>query len=259
MIFALIVVTAFSAGTSRADESDDLIQRGVELRRKGNDAEALDVFKRAYAIRQTGRSSAQLGLAEQALGMWTDAEGHITAALEHTDEPWIKKNRAALAKALSVVASHLGSLDVLGSPAGAEIVINGQAVAVLPLKTPLRVTAGTVPVTVRSKGYVEVTRVLDVPAGGRARERFDLTRVPVPAAPVVATPLREPRVATPLVAIHEEPKQQDETPNPVWTRWWFWTAVGAVVIAGGATAYVLTRSQSDCGVGRMCTQIANGP
>lgn len=253
----LIVLTAFSAGTSRADESDNLLQRGVELRRQGKDPEALEVFQRAYAIHQTGHSAAQLGLAEQALGMWTHAEGHISAALDHAEEPWIKKNRAALTKALSVVESHLGSLEVWGSPKGAEIVINGQAVGVLPLTTPLRVTAGTVPVTVRSKGYVEVTRVLDVPSGGRARERFDLTRVAVPAPPEISTPLREPRAAPPLVALREAPKPaDDETAGSVWSRWWFWTALGVVVIAGGATAYVLTRNT--CGAGRMCTPI-DGP
>lgn len=33
------------------------------------------------------------------------------------------------------------------------------------------------------------------------------------------------------------------TDRPMWTRWWFWTAVG-VVVAGGVTAFALTRSDS---------------
>jgi hypothetical protein len=27
----------------------------------------------------------------------------------------------------------------------------------------------------------------------------------------------------------------------MYTRWWFWTGVGAAVVAGGVTAYLLTR------------------
>ena len=38
--------------------------------------------------------------------------------------------------------------------------------------------------------------------------------------------------------------------GPVYTRWWFWTIVGAVVVGGGATAYFLTRSKGqECPAG----------
>jgi len=256
---ALLVFTAAPFATSWAGDADDLIQRGVELRRKARDAEAFELFKRAHAIDPTPRSSAQMGLAEQALGIWTDAEVHITAALERADDPWIKKNHVVLSKSLDVVASHLGTLEIWGSPKGAEIAIDGKTVAVLPLTTPLRVTAGTVPVTVRAKDFLAVTRVLDVPARGTARERFDLTRASIPVVPVTSSQPGEGEHGRPLLSLRSDPVPAEESSHPVWKRWWFWSAVGVAVMAGGATAYLLTRSRSDCGAGQMCSTIGPSP
>ena len=40
---------------------------------------------------------------------------------------------------------------------------------------------------------------------------------------------------------HSLPPEPAKTGHPVYERWWFWTGVGAVVIAGAVTAIVLTR------------------
>src|SRR5690242_8054123 len=52
-----------------AGEVDDLIKNGLELRRKGRDAEAYTLFQRAHELDSGARVLAQLGFAEQALGM----------------------------------------------------------------------------------------------------------------------------------------------------------------------------------------------
>jgi hypothetical protein len=87
-----LVVTA----TAAAEDVDALIKHGNDLRRKGRDRDALAEFQRAAQINETPRVTAQMALAEQALGLWVEAEGHLTKALGHERDPWIAKNRAVL-------------------------------------------------------------------------------------------------------------------------------------------------------------------
>src|SRR5688572_26126191 len=96
------------AGEARADDVESLIQRGIDLRRRGQDAEALESFRAANERRPTPRAMAQIGLAEQALGRWIDADLHLGEALSAGDDPWIVKNRGALEGARALVEKHLG-------------------------------------------------------------------------------------------------------------------------------------------------------
>jgi hypothetical protein len=192
---ALALLVGFAA-PARAESPERLYKRGVELRKAGKDAEALDVFKQLREIEKTPRVLAQLGLAEQAVGLWVEAEGHIDAALQATDDGWIRKNRDPLVRALSDVRDRLGTVEIWGEPAGAEVLIDGRVVGTLPLSSPVRVVAGKVPITVRAPEYLERTIVVTVVANEAARERFVLQRtgrdVP-PAQPVAsASPPRAP-------------------------------------------------------------------
>lgn len=238
-------------GSARAGEADDLVKQGLELRRKGRDAQALELFKRAHELAPGARTSAQLGFAEQALGMWTDAEVHLTAALGHGDDPWIKKNRAAIRKANDFVVSHLGTLDVWGKPDGAEVLIGGTPAGVLPLAAPLRVSAGTVSVTVRAAGYVEMERMVEISGGASLRERFELpkkaVRPRVSTAPTGDVASTQNGGKRSLVQLRAQPAEPEPVASSsIFSRWWFWTLVGGALIAGGATAYLVTHPKSTC-------------
>lgn len=45
----------------------------------------------------------------------------------------------------------------------------------------------------------------------------------------------------------DQPDDEVEDGSPFYTKWWFWTAVGVVVVAGTVTAIVLTRDESTLG------------
>jgi len=55
-------------------EIDALIRKAIELRRTGKDKEALVELRRAAEIEKQPRVAAQIGMAEQALGLWVVAE-----------------------------------------------------------------------------------------------------------------------------------------------------------------------------------------
>jgi len=180
-----VLVLLAAASPALADHDDEeLIRKGVELRRAGKDEQALEVFQQAYKNHPTGRARAQAGFAEQALGRWLDAERDLTDALANTGEPWVAKNAATLRQSLSVVAQHLGNLQILGSPAGATVKFDDRSVGTLPMEAPVRVTAGEVLVAVSAPGHVQIRRKLTVEAGTMVRETFTLpaARSPAPAA-----------------------------------------------------------------------------
>jgi hypothetical protein len=222
-------------GHARADEADDLLRDGVTLRRQGKDEAALELFRRSQAARPTPRAQAQIGLAEQALARWLDAEGDVRAALAASEDDWIARNRSYLEAAQAVIADHLGELDIVG-PAGAELWLNGTRTAKLPLAAPLRLAAGRVAVEIRLRGHESAQRALTI--AGRSLTRETVTLLPTPPEAPLRLLSGEPASsgATDAWLLAAAPPKH----LPLYKRWWLWTATAAVAVAGITVAIVLT-------------------
>jgi hypothetical protein len=173
-LFVLFDARAHAQVEDPAAEAEAAIARGVALRQAGNDDEALAAFRQADQRSPSPRAKAQIALAEQALGQWVAAERDLRAALAAVDDPWIQRNREALAAAMNQIASRLGSLEVRTSAPGAELFVNEERVASLPLAEPIRVAVGTVSLEVRAPGHLPQRRSIDVTSGARMREVFTL-------------------------------------------------------------------------------------
>ncbi|MEP6653322.1 MAG: PEGA domain-containing protein [Myxococcales bacterium] len=147
-------------------------------------------FQEAYGVRKAPRTIAQIGLAEQALGRWVAADRHLHEALGVAMDPWIQKNRASIAEALRVISVHIGELDIVGTPGGAEVRVDGELVGRLPLPQPVKANSGGIAVEVRAPGYLAIVRSATVSAGALTRETFNLQ----PLSPVaeVSTPTVTP-------------------------------------------------------------------
>ena len=101
-----------------------------------------------------------MGLAEMALGRWPEAEAHLHEALAASSDTWVSKNAGTLKKALANVRQHLGSLQVLGGPSGAEVVVEGEVRGTLPMEQPIPVRAGECRFDVRAPGFEPITRTV---------------------------------------------------------------------------------------------------
>ncbi len=186
MLLTAALALARAGWTESNDE--ELIEQGVALRRERKDNEALERFRRAYELRPTARAQAQIGLAEQALGKWADAERDLSAATKVDDDPWIQKNQKALARALAETAQHLAWLRIDTNVEHAEVLIDGSPVADLPAEG-LRLSAGTVRAELRAEGHESVQRTIEVPPGStvvlhvvlapRETNRFDINPFPM--------------------------------------------------------------------------------
>ena len=157
------------------------------------------------------------------------------------------------------MARNLSTVEIWGEPAGAEVKLNGEVVGTLPATGNLRVPAGSVQLSVRAKGHVDSSRSLELKKGDFVREHVTLQAaprapegapVPVYVAETLALEATRPGAGSnpggpPLI---EKPAQgqagSDDSP-PLYKRWWFWTIVGAAVVGGAATAFMLTRG-SEC-------------
>jgi len=247
----LLLQAAPAAAGNPAADVDAMIKKAVELRHLGKDQEALIELRRAAAIANPPRLSAQTGFAEQALGLWAAAEKHLQEGLDQGADPWIAKHRTTIEQSLAFVRDHLATLDVWGSPEGAEILVNGEPMGTLPLASPLRVAAGTTQVSVRAKGFTPTLRTLELAPGSNERERVVLLAQEVPP-PGEATPPAAGSV--PAVSLVSQRAPVEAHPS-IASRWWFWTVVG-VLVAGGATAIVLAthKSGDSCTTGATCSQ-----
>lgn len=217
-VAGLLLCASSSLGiaTAHADASADaeaLVTRGIELRRQGNDAQALELFKQAAQTHSTPRAVAQMGLAEQALGRWVEAEEHLKLALDDANNAWVSRNRDTLSRSLAAVSEHLGSVELSCDVAGATVTMNGIPVGRTPLSTPLRAVAGSVVIEIIADGFHPMTRSLQVNAGSLARE--SVTLVPMRAAPPVVTPPPPPVVTTPAPP---PPEPTPTAPVPVERR-----------------------------------------
>jgi hypothetical protein len=172
--FSLVPCIVGSKVFGAAQPSADAhVQRGLELRKKGRDADALAEFEEAMKISPSPRAKSQVGLAQMAIGLFEAAEATLSEVLSSSgDDSWVSAHRATLSDALTKIRSHLGTLNVNGDPKGAAVEVNGTTAGTLPCS--LHVQAGDVVVRVRAPGYLPITRTVSVEPGTISNQIFTL-------------------------------------------------------------------------------------
>lgn len=243
----LLGLPRVAAASDPGAEAEQLIRRGIELRKAHEDERALREFQKAYGLTRTPRAAGQLGLAEQAVGRWEEAEQHVREALDAPNDPWVTKYHQSLVDAMGVIQRHLGRVEIIGEPEGAEVSVNGRAVGRLPLADPIAVSAGEVDIEVRAPGYEAGQRTVNIVAGQYQRVVLRLSKTPQPVAanpepPAIAQvdspprePAREPTLVQPTPQPPKPAVEDRSTPRTVLK----WTAAG-LSVAGLAVGVTFT-------------------
>jgi hypothetical protein len=251
--FFLVVLTLLAAARpGLADdqrEADRWIRHGIELRKAHDDEGAVREFQRAYDAIHTPRAAGQLGLAEQALGRWEDAEHHVREAMQASNDAWIVKNQAVLADALGIIQGHLGRVEVMGDPEGADVSVNGRKVGKLPLAEAVPVSAGQVDVDLRAPGYQPAQRTLTIVAGQYQRVVLHLASngPPVdqrPSATPETVPGQSTERAEPPTVVPIEKSADAPAEGPSATRTglkWASAALAVVSLGVGVTFTIVER------------------
>lgn len=185
--------------------------------KEGRFAEALRAFTQAHRVAPSRRTVAEKGMAEQALHLWVNAEGHLTIALEDADDVWVKSNRVLLEEALHDVRSHIGtvSLDVRPIAPSLRLTAAGEWI---PWAGPgtLRLPEGEIVLEARAPGFAPWRRTVVVRSG---------TTIEIP---VQLAPLPAPLVRAPMV---------NEAAAPAGDGAPAWLSAGLVVAGAGSLAY----------------------
>jgi hypothetical protein len=261
LLLATTMVTVMLAPSrpARAAEPADvenLIRQGVELRQKGRDSAALPLFQRAYDLDRTPRTAAQLGLVEANMGYWLASERHLSEALASPRHPWVYKMRPQLEETLKQVRASIGEIEVVGTPSGAEVLVNGRVEGVLPLAQAIRANEGMAQVAIRAPGFEDKQTTVQV-VGGK-RERINVALVAGPAGLSMAgaregSPSRARAEGSAAASKSERGRVQlgarshadapatDEPSSsaPTWVRPTAWVAASLAAVAVGVGVYGL--------------------
>ncbi len=211
--FVVMALLAPRVGHAQSVDVEALLRRGVELRREGREEEALARFDEAHRHQPSPRTAAQLGLALQALGRWSEADSLLRQALGSPSDSWVQRNRAVLDGAFAVVMQHIGELDLRCDVPDARVSVDGGPEQRLPLAAPLRQVAGELSFEVRADGYETARRRLVLLPGQWLREHVALRHLDPapPAPPIVAAPIV---VAPRTVVVTPTPTSGRATPGP---------------------------------------------
>lgn len=246
MILVAALVSRGPVSAAEPKHAEVLIAEGIELRRAGQDAQALPKFEEAYRLDPTPRASAQWGLCLQAVGRWSEADGLLSEALKTKSDPWVAKNRATLKDSLEQVKQHVARVEVYGGPDGAKVVVNGRDVGAYPLSVPTVVNAGNLDIEVTKDGFRRGYRSMKISGGTYERVliRLDEMEHPTNTAPVFLANGRDTSSSRPPDAgINLDTDHTSPNGPTIFQRAWFWAAVGAVVL-GGATVLALSADRS---------------
>lgn len=233
------IVSQSTAARADAAEVEALIAKGNELRRAGTPGPALPYFQRAYQLARTPRTTGQLGLAELAAGYPVEAAEHLSAALETPNDPSIVKFRQMLVDALTMARAQIGELAIQGAPAGAEVVVNGRAVGILPLSSAVKLPARNAEVVVRAPGHSERRELVPIAGGQRHELSVNLEKIEKPAEkPAVIALTSPPPSPTPAAAPSApavvEHRSADAAASGSNLRTAAWVFGGGAVAAAGA-------------------------
>jgi tetratricopeptide (TPR) repeat protein len=175
---AVILLVHLQPAPARADDTnlDALIMRGLDLRRAGQSADALALFRRAYEMAPSPRTLGQMALVESSLQLWADAEAHLVAALATPQDRWVHRNRQFLEQASERTKEHMGELVITGPP-GAKVSLGEKPIGSLPMAAPVRLVEGEIAVRATSDGYKPFALDLSIKGGARAAISIVLERI----------------------------------------------------------------------------------
>jgi hypothetical protein len=248
ILLVVVVVLSGTLSTARAaDEpflgeqgTEDLLKQGIALRRSGNDEAALAVFlDLEKRIPDSVRLLLHIATAAQATGKWIMAYEYMQKAAAHRDEPYYQRHRAAIDNVEKTISLRVGQFRARGTPAGAEVRINGEVIGSLPLTGVRAMEVGSYVLEVYKPGFYPLRRPVTVTGGGGlTQENVDLRE-------------RGAALASSGGALDGSGAavgaDTGSTTPPTWwrSRWVTWSLVGVGVAAAATSGVALAIREKD--------------
>jgi hypothetical protein len=296
-LVCLVSTPAYAQGGDAA-RAAELKKRGDDAMDALKYTEALQHYGDAYAVNKDPAILYNMGRAYEALGQYPEAQDKLEQ-FQKDAPPELRAKVPGLVQRIADVQAHVSVLKITSNVLGARVVVAKKEVGTTPLAGPLRTNAGRATVEVIAEGFLPFRRDLDLKGGQQTKvdaqlQSKDTSAVIVIDSPVVGAEVDVDGKAAGMVPLEiavpagEHPlvvsKAGYETVNtqvvvkvgerravsipleaskPITARWWFWTGIGVVVVAGVVTtAALLTERSPDTGTyppGRVSGPLVSGP
>ena len=194
---AITLITAtFISGVSAAEPGDEAaarvapeveqarehFRRGTAFYKEGNFDAALAEFNRAFEVVPNYRVLYNIAQVQ--------VERHDYVAAQRAFEDYLIKGsadvpldrREQVEREIENLETRISGLRVTSNVQGGELSVDGVSVATLPLKEPLRVSAGVRRLSLSKRGYVTAERVVSVAGGDQPLIALNLETVQAPGA-----------------------------------------------------------------------------
>ena len=285
LFIALTVATAHAAFADDAAQARQLKSQGDSAMDSLHYDEALAAYKAAYDLSHDPAILYNMGQVRRARSEYPEALDSFEA-FDRDAPPDLKARVPTLAQIIAEVRSKVATITVTADVAGARVLVRDRVVGTTPLPGPVRVGAGKARVEVDADGRLPYRKEVDLAGGSvtvidakletpeahgvlvvhaNAGASVFVDGVPVGNAPVevsVGTGTHKVLVkregfednASSAVVRAGERRELDVTlaaKSSIAGKWWFWTAIGVVVVGGAvATALAVTLPRSaDAGNG----------
>lgn len=189
----LAALASFPTGTAQAQtavapaEASRHFDRGYLLAQQGSLEDAIEEFKRAYALKPHASVLYNLGQAYAASGRAVEAIAALERFLAETPASDTQR-RSHAASLIEYQGQRVGSLTLSVSPPGAQISLDGVALEPRAAGAPIRLTAGWHSLAITLEGYEPRVEGLRVVGKVSTSLSLVLSKKPSAQAQVNATP-----------------------------------------------------------------------
>jgi tetratricopeptide (TPR) repeat protein len=163
-----------SATAAPMDEATALFKKGIAADDAGKQAEAEELFRKAWALKQTWDIAANLGLVESRLGKHAAAAEHLAYAARLIPPTEPASTGAEIAKRLESERAEVAAIKVRANVDGAEVWLGGERKGATPLAEELFAAAGSVTIELRKDGYETVRQTIEAKKGAAQEAAFTM-------------------------------------------------------------------------------------
>jgi hypothetical protein len=204
------------------EEAAQHYKKGLELYEDEEIALAALEFEKAYELTEDYRVLYNIGQVRFQLGYYARATKALRQYLKDGGNALTAERQAQVQKDLELLSYRTGTLTIVTTTNGAEVVIDGATVGESPLGEGVLLDAGEHRVTARKAGYFGETKLVTL----MGREHRSIT------IHLIATPSRTERTV-----IVKQPVLATESSNRRTWMWATWSGAGALamgaVVTGG--------------------------